>query len=90
VQQAEGGQQVREMPMNDPIGCLDMEFIGRQLRTLNAQHSLKWLRERTLERPCSPPRKLRHRFHAEHPGPMAMGSEYDGKVTVARYGGLSS
>jgi hypothetical protein len=62
----------REMPMNDPIGCRDMELLCRQRATLNTQHSWKWLGEAERWKDLSH-RETAFRFHEEHPGPMAMG-----------------
>ena len=62
----------REMLMNDPIGCRDMELLSRQRATFDIQHSWKWLGEAERWKDLSH-REAASRFHAEHAGPMTMG-----------------
>jgi hypothetical protein len=62
----------REMPMNDPIGCRDMELLCRHRATFNIQHSWKWLGEAERWKDLAH-RETAFRFHGEHAGPMTMG-----------------
>ena len=62
----------REMPMNDPIGCRDMELLCRQRATFDIQHSWKWLGEAERWKDLAH-HETASRFHAEHAGPMTMG-----------------
>jgi len=55
--------------MNDLIGCRDMELLCRQRATFDIQHSWKWLGEAERWKDL----EAASRFHAGHPGPMAMG-----------------
>jgi hypothetical protein len=61
-------------PMNDPIGCRDMELLCRQRATLDIQHSWKWLGEAERWKDLAH-REIGSRFRAMpmHAGPMAMG-----------------
>jgi hypothetical protein len=58
--------------MNDLIGCRDMELLCRQRATFDIQHSWKWLGEAERWKDLAH-REAASRFHAGHPGPMAMG-----------------
>src|ERR1700746_1886736 len=72
-QRAEGaGNQFKGVPMNDPIGCRDMELLCRQRATFDIQHSWKWLGEAERWKDLAH-REAASRFYAGPPGPMAMG-----------------
>lgn len=58
--------------MNDPIGCRDMELLCRKRATFNTRHSWKWLGEAERWKDLAH-HEIASRFHAGHPGPMAMG-----------------
>jgi hypothetical protein len=62
----------RELPMNDPIGCRDMELLCRHRAALDTQHSWKWLGEAERWKDLAH-REAASRFHAEHAGSMTMG-----------------
>ena len=69
---AYGADASTELPMNDPIGCRDMELLCRQRATFDVQHSWKWLGEAERWKDLAH-RETASRFHATHPGPMVMG-----------------
>jgi hypothetical protein len=58
--------------MNDPVGCRDMELLCRQRATFDIQHNWKWLGEAERWKDLAH-REAASRFHAGHPGHMAMG-----------------
>jgi len=58
--------------MNDPIGCRDMELLCRHRATFDIQHRWKWLGEAERWKELAHSETV-SRFHAGHPGPMAMG-----------------
>ena len=62
----------REMPVNDLVGCRDMELLCRRRAVLDSQHSGKWLGEAERWRDLAH-RETAARFQTMGPGPMAMG-----------------
>ena len=66
------GQQLWEMPVNDLVGCRDMELLCRRRAVVDSQHSGKWLGEAERWRDLAH-RETAARFQTMGPGPMAMG-----------------
>jgi hypothetical protein len=63
---------LREMPVNDLVGCRDTELWCRRRATLDNQHSWKWLDEAELWRDLAH-RETASRFQTTDLGPMATG-----------------
>ena len=62
----------REMPVNDLVGCRDMELLCRRRAALDTQHSWMWLGEAERWRDLAH-RETASRFQTMGLGPMAMG-----------------
>ena len=60
------------MPVNDLVGCRDMELLCRRRAALDIQHSWMWLGEAERWRDLAH-RETASRFQTTGPGPMAMG-----------------
>jgi hypothetical protein len=58
--------------MNDLTGCRNMELLCRHRAAFDTQHRWKWLGEAKRWGDLAH-RETASRFHAEHPGPMAVG-----------------
>jgi hypothetical protein len=62
----------REMPVNNQVGCNDMELLYRRRAALDTQHSWKWLGEAERWRDLAH-RETASRFQTIGLGPMVMG-----------------
>ena len=62
----------REMPVNDLVGCRDMELLCRRRAALDTQHSWMWPGEAERWRDLAH-REIAFRFQTMGLGPMAMG-----------------
>jgi hypothetical protein len=62
----------REMPVNDLVGCRDMELLCRRRAALDIQHSWMWLGEAERWRDLAR-RETASRFQTTGPGPITMG-----------------
>ena len=68
--------------MNGLVGCRDMELLCRHRAAFDTQRRWKWLGEAERWKDLAH-RETASRFHAEHTGPMAVGSNtFEGDRTM--------